>query len=438
MADQTFSFSIKCGFFDAISSDRSYTAADMNMPYKRIVTNGVFATPAGSPSTDLQIRSAGDGMRILVSPGMGLFGDRWFENTANVSITVPANNGIVSRVDSVLVQVDKRQSGRVGNIVYRTGTPASNPQPPDINTVTDVAEYRLANITVAPNAAAIYNDVISDQRGSEDCPWVTSLIKQVDTSTLFNQWQTAYSQYYRASTTDFNAYMAQQKQDWEAFVSGLVDDLTAQTELMMLTNISVLSSDTTTVAIGIPAYDYTRDLLQVYVNGKIKSSVDYSISSNHQYLNFYAPVREGDEVYIVVLKSVITGNVQTVTSLISQLDQKINNFMSDSGWVSLYAIDGASAYDSDNAIAVRFVGRRIYLRGAVKGVTSAGGNITSVPANYAPAKPHTFASAAVSGTTVLGPVTIQIRPDGYVKVLAIAGSISSTAMIPINTCYILD
>lgn len=436
MADQR--ITLRSGFFDSIDSDRLYTADEMNMPYKKLITNGVFATPLGTPSNELQVVSAGDGMRILVCPGNAIVGDKWVENGVNYSFTVPANSNIVPRVDSVIVQVDRRQSGRNGYLVYRDGTPASNPVPPAINGVTDVFEFRLANITVAPNATAIYNDVISDQRGSEDCPWVTSLIKQVDTSTLFNQWQTAYSQYYRASTTDFNAYMAQQKLDWEAFVSGLVDDLTAQTELMMLTNISVLSSDTTTVAIGIPAYDYTRDLLQVYVNGKIKSSVDYSISSNHQYLNFYAPVREGDEVYIVVLKSVITGNVQTVTSLISQLDQKINNFMSDSGWVSLYAIDGASAYDSDNAIAVRFVGRRIYLRGAVKGVTSAGGNITSVPANYAPAKPHTFASAAVSGTTVLGPVTIQIRPDGYVKVLAIAGSISSTAMIPINTCYILD
>ena len=436
MADQL--ITVSCGFFDAISSDRVYTAEQMNNPYKRVITNGVFATPLGTPSSDLQVRSAGDGMRVLVRPGMGLFGDKWFQNTMNMSITIAANSNVVPRMDSIIAQVDNRQSGRNGYLVYRTGTPASNPEPPAINGVTDVYEYRLANITVAPNATAIYNDVINDRRGSDECPWVTSLIKQVDTSTLFNQWQTAYNQYYSESTADFTAYMARQRQDWEAFVSGLVDDLTAQTELMMLTNVRVPAADTTTVSIGIPSYSYNSDILQVYVDGKIQSSLDYRLSDNHQNIIFYNTIEEGQTVYIVVYKSVITGDVQTVTSLIQTLDSKINNFMSDSGWISLSPIGGASAYDTDTALAIRYVGKRIYIRGAVKGVTAANSNLTSVPNNYKPAKPHNYASVAVSGSSVQAPVALQITTGGYVKLLAIGGAITDTAMIPINTCYILE
>ena len=37
MADQV--FNISCGFFDAVNHDRTYTAADMCMPYKRFVTD---------------------------------------------------------------------------------------------------------------------------------------------------------------------------------------------------------------------------------------------------------------------------------------------------------------------------------------------------------------------------------------------------------------
>ena len=434
MADQI--FNVNCGFFDAVSGDRAYSAEQMNEPYKRVITNGVFATPLGTPSSDLQVQSAGDGMRILVKPGMGLFGDKWFKNPANISITVPSNSNVVPRLDSIIAQVDTRQSGRAGNIVYRTGTPASNPEPPAINGVTDVYEYRLANILVNPNAAAIYNDVINDRRGSAECPWVASLIKQVDTSTLFNQWQTAYNQYYSESTADFTAYMARQRQDWEAFVAGLTDDLTVQTELMMLTNIQVLASDATTIAIGIPGYDYTKDLLQVYVDGRLKSSLDYSPSSNHQSVVFYNTVEEGSEVYFLVYKSVITGDVQTVTSLVQTLDAKINNFMADSGWVSLTPIGGALAYDTDTALAIRYVGGRIYLRGAVKGVTSAGVYVSSVPVNYSPSKPHNYSSVAVSGSSVVCNIALQITTDGYVKVLASSGAIPSAAMIPINTCYL--
>ena len=88
MADQI--FSVSCGFFDAIDRDRVYSAAQMNMPYKRLISNGVFATASGTPSTDLQV-SAGTGRAVQVAPGNGLFGDRWLENPAAIPITVPAN-----------------------------------------------------------------------------------------------------------------------------------------------------------------------------------------------------------------------------------------------------------------------------------------------------------------------------------------------------------
>ena len=147
MADQI--FNVNCGFFDSVNRDRLYTADEMNRPYKRVITNGVFATPQGTPSTDLQVLSAGSGMGIIVKKGDGLFGDKWFENPADIALNVPANTNILPRRDSVIVQVDKRTAGRVGNIVYREGTPSSNPLPPSIGTVTNVIEYRLANIYVA-------------------------------------------------------------------------------------------------------------------------------------------------------------------------------------------------------------------------------------------------------------------------------------------------
>lgn len=180
MAEQI--FAANCGFFNAVNYDRTYTSEDMNRPYSRIIADGVFLTAQGTASTDLQVVSAGAGMNITVKAGQGMFASKWFENPAAIMITVQNNTAIYPRFDSVIVQVDMRVSGRRGNIVYRTGTPASNPQPPAINQIANVTEYRLGNIYVAPNANTINNDAITDLRGTAACPWVKGLVTSIITS----------------------------------------------------------------------------------------------------------------------------------------------------------------------------------------------------------------------------------------------------------------
>ena len=108
MADQN--FSVKCGFFDAVNGDRTYSAEDMNKPYSRVIADGVFATPAGQPSTDLQVVASGSGMNITVQAGQAIVAAKWFENSTPVIITVPANTALYNRIDSVIAQVDKRAS----------------------------------------------------------------------------------------------------------------------------------------------------------------------------------------------------------------------------------------------------------------------------------------------------------------------------------------
>ena len=234
MADQI--FSAVAGFFDAVGFDRTYSADDMNRPYSRIVADGVFATPQGTPSTDLQVIAAGTGMNITVQAGQGIFAKKWFENPTSIAVTVPNNTSLFPRIDSVLVQIDKRVSGRIGNIVYRTGTPATSPVEPDINTVSNVVEYRLANVSVPSGALSINQAYITDLRGSSACPWVAGLIEQVDTSTLMLQYQAAYKAYYDAATKDFEEYTADQREAWEEFLRTLTEELTVSMNVAVFTS----------------------------------------------------------------------------------------------------------------------------------------------------------------------------------------------------------
>lgn len=435
MADQT--FAVNSGFYDAVNSDRTYSADDMNRPYKRLVSNGVFATPQGNPSTDLQVISAGTGMQIIVQAGEGIFADKWFENPAAINITVPNNTSTVPRFDSVIVQVDQTTSGRVGNIVYRTGTPASNPAAPAINLVTNVTEYRVANIYVAAGANAINQDAITDLRGSSSCPWITALINQVDTSVLFEQYQTAYQNYFNNTTAAFNEYLSEQQSAWQQWFDNLTEELTVDTNVIMLTSNYIPTVSTKTIPIGIPSYDADTDVMMVFVNGlKMTEGNQYTVSGLN--LSMKASVSAGQVVNIIVLKSIISADMATTVTMIQNLNTKLATYMADSGWINFTLESGATSFDSTTTPAVRCQYGRVYTRGAVKNVTAVNTVICSLPLAYRPAQNHIFTSSAISNGTVSATITLEVTTGGSIKLIAKSGNIPSTALISIATDWALE
>ena len=233
-------YKVQAGFFNSIEEDRMYSADDMNRPYTKLISNGIFATPQGEASDYLQVFTAENGMNIIVSSGYALIGDKWFENPSDLIITISQNSEILTRIDSIIAQVDKTQAGREGSIVYRQGTASSNPVHPEINTDEDIFEFRLADIIISPSCVEITQDLITDCRGSAECPWITSLIKQVDTSTLYAQWQSAYQQYYNdqirehdaffeKSTTDFTNFKNEQEQAYNKWFENIKNNLDGDT-----------------------------------------------------------------------------------------------------------------------------------------------------------------------------------------------------------------
>ena len=429
MSDQV--FSVNSGFYDAVNSDRTYYAADMNRPYKRIVANGVFAQQNGNASTDLQV-SAYSGMTIQVAAGEGLFGNRWFENPTTLSITVPDNTNIVPRLDSVIAQVDLRQSGRCGNIVYRTGTPASTPVAPAINQTADVYEYRLANVRVEASATSITSSKITDMRGSEDCPWVTGLITQVDTSTLFNQFKAAYMEYYAAMTADFDAWAAQEKQNWNDFFDSLSDELTMTMNIMTLTNYHTTTTTESEISIGIASYDPEHDVLMVFVNGLLLNSARYTADASK--ITLTNALSSGQHVNFVVFKSVIAdADAQTITALVQELENDIAALNTDSGWQTLTLTNGTAG---DVTPKYRKFGNVVYIRGTITGLSSLNVTIATLPEGYRPSAAHFWMSPAYSSSYARG-IAAKIENFGDLVLMVGTSSITSSYVIPLDTSFIL-
>ncbi len=307
-------FNVNCGFFDSIGDDRLYSADEMNMPYKKLIGEGVYATPEGTPSTELQVLTASSGMNILVKGGQALLGGKWFENPSDIAITITANNDIVPRIDSIIIQVDKTQNGRVGNIIYREGIANSTPQPPKINEIENIIEMRLANIYVAPTTTSIGQDVITDTRGSNECPWIQALINQPDTSTLYAKWQAAYQKYYDDETQAFNAFM-----------KGLTEQLTVNTAIVKYESHYVSELDNTTqIPINIATFNKDKDVLIVRINHLFATeNIDYTIDSNNQ-ITLTKDIDVNQQVDFLVLQSVLVGNTETVLMKIQTLTEEVD------------------------------------------------------------------------------------------------------------------
>lgn len=435
MADQT--FNVSCGFFDAVSDDRTYYADDMNRPYKRLVANGVFATPKGTPSTDFAVTYS-SGMVINVAPGEGIFADKWFENPSTIAITVPTVTGLTKRIDSVIIQVDKRASGRVGSIVYRTGSTSSNPVPPAINQTADVIEYRLAN--VAANGLDLNGQTaITDLRGSAECPWVTALIQQVDTGDLWTQYQAAYATALENMESSFTTFLTQAQEAWSDFAHNLSDDTTITPNTITLTSSYVASAQISNIPIGIASYDAETDALLVFINGFMaEKGTFWSPSVNDGYISLNTAIESGDRVDFICFKSIITADTGSVASLIEDLDAKVDAVVADTDWTTVgkFYTTGSDFDNNHHVVKFRKIGATVNMNGAIKGATLAGTKVLGFNLDYCPAEPFYFSTHAMNGDAITAEVVMRITSDGFLYIQAVNGTIGATDMVPVCTSWL--
>lgn len=394
MAEQI--FNIKSGFFNAVNNDRTYTAEDMNKPYKRIVSNGVFATNSGTPSSDFQVL-ASSGMVLNVQPGNAIVKSKWMESSTITPITVPANTGLITREDGVFLQID--DTTRTGNIVYRSG-----------ETSPESGELLLAIVSVAAGATSITQTNISDKRGSADCPWVTGLISQVDTSTLFAQYETAYAEQFAAYQQQIAQNINTANAEWAAALEDLSDELTVSTNIITATSFyAVNANGTSTIPIQIAGFDSATDLLLVYINGLCAPSSMYTISGSNIVLT--NALDSGDTVLFVCFKALINGSIASATVLIQEMQNLLSQFLNDTGWIPVTLINGATGSD----MKYRSIGGRVTFAGRLSSWTS-GTPIFKFPDEFKPSHGAYFSIPVVNDGTVKSPVFMSIGTGGNVTI----------------------
>jgi len=292
-------------FFNAEESggvyDRVYNAEDVTSYLDQIVGNGVFP----NPSTQLQVR-ADSGMNIIVGAGEGIIDGHKIINTADMQLSLSDPDALLNRIDRVIFYCDyvNREMG----IEVLEGTAATRPTAPELTRTTSRYEMSLATITVNKQITVVTDAMITDTRADSDvCGWVAGLIQQVDTSTLFVQWQTAYSNYYNTMTAEFNAWM-----------ETLTEELKINTFIQQYTKtVSLTASSSKTIALDMTDYTYaSTDIIYVFINGLLGVNgtdyyIDTSTATPSVQLSLTGSTDMTDVVEIRALKSII--GVQSTT-----------------------------------------------------------------------------------------------------------------------------
>lgn len=217
----------RCGFFDAYLNgeeyDRVYLANQFAAYFASFINNGVFAEHADQ----LQVMAmATPQMQITVRKGQGWINGYWYENTDELYLPIEVADGVLHRIDSIVLRWGS--SERTMWLAVNKGTPAiSNPVAPAITRNADYFELQLATVSIPASSISITQAQITDTRlDTAVCGWVTGVVDQIDTSTLFAQFEAYFEEFQQFYEQEFSTWSAEQRSAYLTWISGQEADMT--------------------------------------------------------------------------------------------------------------------------------------------------------------------------------------------------------------------
>ena len=221
------------GFFNSVNGDRVYNAEQMSSIFEGLITNGVFESVGNKLA--VQVSS---GMTVQIATGRGWFNKKWVNNTTPLLLTLEASDVTLNRYAAVCIGVNTSNDSRTAEPYIKYSEYATTPEKPSMERTEDLNEYCLAYVYIPASSSAVTAANIEDTRGNTElCGWVTGLIDQLDTTTLFEQYNAIFNEWF----------------------SGLQDIINENTETMLVTALPV-SLTVTLSALGWTASDagYTQ------------------------------------------------------------------------------------------------------------------------------------------------------------------------------------
>lgn len=195
---------VTSGFFNGIVNehgtiDRIYDANDISSMFDGLITDGIFASIGGQFACSKGTDSGK--LVVKVETGKAWLDKTWISNNTIQWIDLEAApSGGKTRIDSIIIDINKRNETRKNTIQYIVGDPALAPQRPTL--VTNDAlhkQYALCYITVYPGITDSNDLVVENARAIN---FVTGPASQIDSETLLTDWGEKFQKLYAKQTKD--------------------------------------------------------------------------------------------------------------------------------------------------------------------------------------------------------------------------------------------
>ena len=182
--------SVTFGFYNSVNHDRRYNALQMSSIFDGIIRDGIFMSIG-----EAMVVKAASGMTVNVGEGRAWFDHTWTLNDSELPVKLEASELIYDRIDTIVLDVDHRDSVRANSIIAIKGTPARDPVAPTLIRTTDHNQYPLCNIRVKAGVTEITQSNITNLVGTGSCPFVTGILESIDIEDLVSQWEAQWDEW---------------------------------------------------------------------------------------------------------------------------------------------------------------------------------------------------------------------------------------------------
>jgi hypothetical protein len=175
------------GFYNSLNNDRNYDSVDISRLFDGLISDGVFATYGGG-----LLVSENSGMQVVVSTGRAWFDHTWTFNDSPLFLTVETSELLMSRIDTLILEINTTDAVRANTVRIVKGTPGSTPVAPTLIRANGLYQYPLADIFVAPTVTTILQANITNRIGTTATPFVTGIIDTIAAEDLISQWHSEF------------------------------------------------------------------------------------------------------------------------------------------------------------------------------------------------------------------------------------------------------
>lgn len=208
----------ECGFFNAQlvggEYDRVYLAEQFAAYFASFIGNGIF----GGQMQQLEVvANSPANMSVIVLSGKGWINGWWYRNNGNMQLSVAVADGVLSRIDSVVVRWDNTRRDMYLHVIK--GTPSNNPVKPSVVRNNDYYDIQLCTISIPAGSTGIRQQQITDTRlDNSVCGLVTGVVNQINTTGLFDQFQSAFRDWKSNQQSDYERWVNSKQSEYNNFV----------------------------------------------------------------------------------------------------------------------------------------------------------------------------------------------------------------------------